>query len=60
MSRKRATWGESKIAQARAARMEAVAEAWRARFWEAYSGGRLAPSDEDRAEHERLIGPMPR
>ena len=59
MSRKRATWGEIKIAQARAARMEAVAEAWRARYWEVKSGGQLIPSPEDRAEHERLIGPMP-
>ena len=43
----------------RARKAEASAEAWRARFWEAYSGGRLVPSDEDRRKHDALIGPMP-
>lgn len=46
-------------ANARADRLEEACEAWRARFWQVYSGGMINPAEEDLVRFEALIGPMP-
>lgn len=59
MSKRRPTMDEMQLVRLRLERAELATEAWRARFWEVASSGRLIPSDEDRIKHIALIGPMP-